>query len=433
MSTLVVRGPSAVSGEARVPGDKSISHRALMLGAIARGATTVKNLGPGEDVGATVRCLESYGVGVDRSGASYVVNGRGRRSWAQAGGSLDCGNSGTTMRLLSGLAAHHSFPSILDGDASLRRRPMDRMVGPLGALGAQVATTDGHAPITITGGRLSGADVETAVASAQVKTAVIFAALAADGETMVTEPALSRDHTERMLSALGGPLSQERLPDGSHSVVVSPFSPAAFELEVPGDVSSAAFLVGAAVLTGDVRITGVGLNPTRIGFLDLLGRMGAYCAPTVESEHLGEPFGSIEARRSELGGVSVEGPTVPLMVDELPLLAVVATQARGTTTVTGAQELREKESDRIATTVSALKLLGADAEELPDGFVVNGPTPLMGTKVEAADDHRLAMALAVAGLVASGETLVDGFEAAAVSWPGFEKVLGALGADLELR
>jgi 3-phosphoshikimate 1-carboxyvinyltransferase len=310
---------------------------------------------------------------------------------------------------------------------------MDRLVTPLAALGARVTTADGHAPITVTGGDLTAAAVDTGVASAQVKTAAIFAALAAEGETRVTEPAPSRDHTERLLSALGASITEDRHPDGSHSVHVRRFAPTGFQIDVPGDVSSAAFLVAAAVLTGTVRVTGVGLNPTRIGFLELLARMGAGLRWETARKRLGEPVGEIEATRSDLAGVAVEGPVVPIVVDELPLLAVVATQARGTTTVRGAQELRTKESDRIATTISALRLLGADAEEHPDGFSVHGPTPLVGTKVEAADDHRVAMAMAVAGLVASGETLVEGFEAAAVSWPGFNEVLAALRADVELR
>ncbi|MGH2760039.1 MAG: 3-phosphoshikimate 1-carboxyvinyltransferase [Actinomycetota bacterium] len=433
MTTLVVRGPAAISGETTVPGDKSISHRALMLGAVADGTTTIRNAGPGEDVASTVRCLEAYGVRIERNGADAVVHGRGLRSWHEPAGALDCGNSGTTMRLLCGLAAHYAFPSVLDGDASLHRRPMDRLVGPLTALGASVKTTDGRPPVTVSGGRLSGAEVETGVPSAQVKTAVIFAGLAADGETKVTEPALSRDHTERILSALGAPLTHERLPDGRHTISASSFAPPAFDIVIPGDISSAAFLIAAAVLGGDVLIQGVGLNPTRSGFLELLSRMGAEVRWSADRERMGEPSGSVRAGRSDLAAVTVEGPTVPTVVDELPLLAVLATQARGTSTVRGAEELRAKESDRIAATISALRLLGADAEEHPDGFTVRGPTPLFGTKVEAADDHRVAMALGVAGLVASGETLVDGFEAAGVSWPGFDKVLAALGADVELR
>lgn len=433
MSTLVVRGPGSLSGEARVPGDKSISHRALMVAAGGAGESMIRNLGPGEDVASTIRCLEGYGVHIERRDDVAVVNGRRLGTWKPPVSALDCANSGTTMRMLAGFAAHNELPTVLDGDSSLRRRPMQRLVAPLGALGARVETTDGRPPVRIEGGDLHGADVEIDVASAQVKSAVLFAALAAEGTTTVTEPGISRDHTERLLSALGAPVTEERTPRSGHRVAVSGFVPPPFEIDVPGDVSSAAFLVAAALLCGRVRIDGVGLNPTRTGFLDLLARMGADVRFGATDEHMEEPVGWIEAGRSDLGSVGVEGPVVPIVQDELPLLAVLATQARGTTIVRGAGELRTKESDRIATTVAALRLLGAQAEELPDGFTVDGPTPLVGTKVDAASDHRVAMALAVAGLVASGETLVDGFESADVSWPGFDAVLTALGADVEPR
>jgi len=433
MSTLVVRGPCSIAGNAVVPGDKSISHRALMIGAVGDGETTVRNLGSGEDIASTISCLETYRVGIARVGNVAVVRGKGLRSWTQPDAALDCGNSGTTLRTLAGLATHCAFPSVLDGDASLRKRPMDRLVKPLAAFGARVETSGGFPPVTIEGGRLSGAHVHTGVASAQVKTAAIFTALGAEGQTIITEPAPSRDHTERLLTALGAPIGQHRGGDGSHRVELSGFAPPRFEIDVPGDVSSAAFLVAAAVLTGRVRVDGVGLNPTRIGFVELLARMGGTVRWRTAEFRMGEPVGWIEAERSELGPVGVEGPVVPIVLDELPLVAVMATQAHGTTTVTGAGELRTKESDRIATTIAALRLLGAEAEELPDGFSVHGPTSLIGTKVDGAGDHRVAMALAVAGLVAGGETLVDGFEAAAVSWPGFDRVLATLGADVELR
>jgi 3-phosphoshikimate 1-carboxyvinyltransferase len=431
MTTLVVRGPSIINGTATVPGDKSISHRALMLGAAANGATSIRNLGSGSDVASTMSCLGAYGVVVERAGADAVVRSEGIRSWAAPKVTLDCGNSGTTIRILTGFAAHHAFVSTLDGDTSLRRRPMDRLSAPLGALGARVQTTGGRPPVRVEGGRLSGADVRLDVASAQVKSATIFAALGADGTTSVTEPSPSRDHTERLLRALGASIAEDA-SDG-HRVTVVPFVPPSFEIDVPGDPSSGAFLVAAGVLAGRVQLDGVCLNPTRIEFLVSLARMGASVQWETSTEHLGEPVGTIDAERSELSGIGIEGPLVPAVLDELPLIAVLATQARGTTTVTGAGELRTKESDRIATMVTALRHLGAHAEELPDGFVVAGPTTLTGTKVAADGDHRVAMALAVAGLVAQGETLVEGYEAATVSWPGFEQVLASLGAEMELR
>lgn len=432
MTTLVLRGPSDIDGVVVVPGDKSISHRALMLGAVADGETTVRNVGPGDDVRSTVECLRAYGVEVGGGAGATVVRGKGLRSWNDPGSTLDCGNSGTTLRLLTGFAAHHSFASVLDGDASLRARPMDRLVEPLTALGARVETSGGRAPVSVAGGALTGADVELEIASAQVKSATIFAALAADGKTTVTEPAVSRDHTERLLRALGASI-EETSVGGGHRVEVTAFAPPPFDIDVPGDPSSAAFLVAAALLAGRIRIEDVGLNPTRIGFLEALARMGASIQWRAGGERLGEPVGSIDAERSDLSSVGIEGPLVPVLLDELPLVAVLATQARGTTVVTGAGELRTKESDRIAATVNALRRLGADAEELADGFRVTGPTPLVGTKVDAEGDHRIAMALAVAGLVAQGETLVEGFDAATISWPAFEDVLSSIGAEIEVR
>jgi 3-phosphoshikimate 1-carboxyvinyltransferase len=337
------------------------------------------------------------------------------------------------MRLLAGLAAHHEFPSVFDGDASLRRRPMDRLVRPLEALGARVQTTEGHPPVRVEGGKLHGAQIETGIASAQVKSSALLAALSARGPTSVTEPAASRDHTERMLSAMGASVREEHLDDGSHRVEITPFDAIRFDLDVPGDPSSAAFLVAAAVLCGRVRIEGVDLNPTRVGFLDVLARMGAHVRYEATEHRMGEPVGWIAAQQSELASAGIEGPIVPLMLDEIPLLAVVATQARGRTTVSGAAELRVKESDRIEAMAAGLRGLGADVEDAHDGFTVRGPTPLTGSKVDGAGDHRVAMAFAVAGLVAHGETHVEGFECAAVSWPGFENVLVALGAEVELR
>lgn len=433
MSSLVVRGPSSIEGRAVVPGDKSISHRALMLGAVGNGPTELTNLGPGEDVQSTIRCLEAYGVEIERTDGRAVVRGRGMRSWVPPSGVLDCGNSGTTMRLLAGFATHYEPPSELDGDASLRGRPMQRLVGPLTALGARVTTTDGHPPVIVEGGHLEGADISTEVPSAQVKSAALFAALAAEGTTTVIEPAPSRDHTERLLSALGAPLTDSALPDGGHRIEMIAFAPPRFVMDVPGDASSTAFLVVAAVLCGAVRIEDVGLNRTRIEYIALLAKMGAHVIASTARTSFGEPVGSIVARRSDLTATTIYEGGDPRIQDELPVLAVAATQATGTTSVRGAGELRVKESDRIATLVAGLRALGADIEELPDGFVVNGPTPLHGASVTSAGDHRIAIALAVAGLVATGETEVQGFEAAAVSWPGFEEVLASLGAKVELH
>lgn len=434
MSTLLVRGPARVSGTRPVPGDKSISHRALLFAGVAAGTSRLRGLGPGEDVAATRRCLEAYGVRVHPSTDGLEVAG-GIDAWREPGGPLDCGNSGTTMRLLAGLAARRPFTTILDGDASLRRRPMDRIADPLRRLGGHVrAREDRLPPIEISGGSLVGASITTKVASAQVKSCVLLAGLGAEGTTTLVEPAPSRDHTERLLTAMGAPIRTWNTPDGGVRVEIEAHDLPPVDLTVPGDLSSAAFLVAAAILCGEVRVPRVGLNPTRTGFLDTVSRMGARLERDVTEEHMGEPVGALRAERSDLRGVRVDPDTIPIALvhDELPLVAVLATTARGRTEVTGAGELRVKESDRITAIAEGLSRLGAAITERPDGFVVDGPTPLRGALVDAHGDHRVAMALAVAGLVASGETRIDGFEAAAVSWPDFADGLTALGADMEV-
>lgn len=422
-----------MSGNARVPGDKSISHRALMIGAAATGTSMVRNIASGADVASTIACLRSYGVEIETTNGDAGVHGKGRRSWLQPDGALDCGNSGTTMRMLAGFAAHYDFTSVLDGDSSLRRRPMDRIARPLRALGAHVDAEGGrYPPLRIVGGALVGTEIDTEVASAQVKSCALFAGLGAGGRTRVTEPSLTRDHTERLLEALGAPIKQRRVEGGAHQVEVEGFDPPRFEITIPGDVSSAAFLLGAAALCGEVSMSHVGLNPTRTGFASQMQRMGATVRLEEAGLELGEPFGGINAERSDLVAADVRADDVAGFLDELPLLGVLASQAKGETAVTGAGELRVKESDRIDSLVTGLRKLGAEIHELPDGFVVRGGRPLHGAEVDAAGDHRIAMALAVAGLVAHGETRITGWECAAVSWPGFEGVLAELGADVEV-
>jgi 3-phosphoshikimate 1-carboxyvinyltransferase len=430
MTTLVIRGPSSVSGAVSVPGDKSISHRALMLGAAASGRTTVRNLASGADVASTIACLECYGVRIERREDMASVHSRGIDEWTAPSSVLDCGNSGTTMRVLAGFAARCAFETTLDGDASLRRRPMERVAEPLRAFGAKVLTADGgRPPLSVEGGSLHAADVDTGVASAQVKTAAIFAALGAEGPSTVTEPLHSRDHTERILQALGVEVVEHDV-NGHHRVEIVPAPTPPFDLAVPGDPSSAAFVVCAAVLAGEVHIDQVALNPMRIGYLDLLARMGADLRWETLEDRMNEPVGFIDARASALTATTLDEALVPSLHDELPVLAVVATQAQGETIVRGARELRIKESDRIAALVDGLRRLGADVDELDDGFVVRGQSALVGATVDAYGDHRIAMALAVAGLVATGETRITGYESAAVSWPGFEAVLGSLGAEV---
>lgn len=429
----MVRGPAQVGGTVTVPGDKSISHRGLMLGAVAPGRTTLRNVAPGADVAATASCLRAYGVAIELRDAMVTVDSSGIGQWHEPTSVLDCQNSGTTMRLLAGLASHREFRSSFDGDASLRRRPMERVAAPLRVLGARVSTSEGGVPpIVVEGGGLRGAMVQTHVASAQVKSAVLLAALGSDDRCVVSEPLPTRDHTERMLDALGAQISWARTDEGN-VIDVAPYDPPPFDLNVAGDVSSAAFLVAAAAISGDVTIEGVGLNLSRIGFLEALVRMGADVRWETVEERMNEPVGRIEAHRSSLRAVTIGDADVPTLHDELPLLAVLGTQATGETIVSGATELRVKESDRISAVVTGLRLLGAQIDERPDGFVVSGPTPLHGGVVDAAGDHRIGMAFAIAGLVAGGETTVRGFEAADVSWPGFDQVLASLGAEVELR
>jgi 3-phosphoshikimate 1-carboxyvinyltransferase len=430
MTTLVIAGPASVGGAISPPGDKSISHRALMLGAAAAGRTTVRNIAPGADVASTMACLERYGVRIERGDDMASVHSRGIAEWGPPPGILDCGNSGTTMRVLAGLAARCAFDTVLDGDDSLRRRPMERVAQPLRMFGAEVETSEGGTPpITVRGGSLRAADIDTAVTSAQVKTSALFAALGADGPSVVSEPLPTRDHTERMLNALGVEIA-ERVEDGRHRVDVTPAITPPFDLAVPGDPSSAAFVVTAAVLAGNIHLDSVLLNPLRIGYLEVLKRMGADVRWETLEDRMNEPVGLIDAEASTLGSVTIDEAIVPTMNDELPLLAVVATQAEGETVVRGARELRVKESDRISALVDGLRRMGADIDELDDGFVVRGPVVLKGATVDGYGDHRIAMALAVAGLVAKGETRVTGFECADISWPGFDQVLGSLGAEV---
>jgi 3-phosphoshikimate 1-carboxyvinyltransferase len=341
---------------------------------------------------------------------------------------LDCSNSATTMRLLAGLLAAAPFESVLRGDASLITRPMERVADPLRAMGAGVWTTDGHAPIVVRGGPLRGIEHRTAVPSAQVKSAVLLAGLAAEGSTTLREPVPTRDHTERALAALGAPVEFE---PGTASVRA--FVHEGFAAAVPGDVSSAAFLVAAAVLTGTaLAVEGVGLNPTRTRFVGVLERMGASFGSRIERTELGEPVGTLEVEPGpRLAGTTIDAGELPLVIDEVPVLAMIAAHASGPTRFEGAAELRVKESDRLAGLVEAIRALGGDADLEGDDLVVGGDG-LVGGEAGARGDHRMAMALAVAALAARGPVVVDGIEAAEVSFPGFEELLVALGARIEV-
>ncbi len=418
---LTVVGGRPLRGRLRVPGCKGISHRALLLAAIADGRSTIRGLADGADVASTGACLDLLGARLRHTDDAVTVRGSGLDGLREAAEVLDCGNSGTTMRMLAGLVAGREFLSVLVGDESLSARPMARVVEPLRAMGAVVDGRAGGtlAPITVRGGALRGVRHDLATASGQVKTALLLAGLQASGTTEIVEPAPSRDHTERMLAALGVPL--ERGDD--RTVAVRAGQPEPFELTVPGDASSAAFfVVGACVVPGsDLQLVGVSLNPTRISYLDVLREMGAHIDVTVTGEEVGEPVGDVRVQAAPLHGIDIAGAEG--IIDELPVLAVAAAFAEGVTTIHDAAELAVKESNRIGTVEQELTQLGIGVEPRADGMVIRGGAPV-GAPLKGHGDHRIAMAGAIAGLGASGETTVRGFGVTAVSYPGFA-------ADLE--
>ena len=416
-----VSAPARLDGEVRVPGDKSISHRALILNAIAEGQASLSGLSAGADVMSSASCLRALGVRVspDR------VEGAGLLGLREAAGALDCGNSGTTMRLLAGLLAGQGFRSTLTGDESLSRRPMGRVVAPLRLMGAFAE----ESPLRVGGHRpLRGIRYESPVASAQVKSALLLAGLYAEGETEVVEPAPSRDHTELMLRAMGADLETS-----GPSVRLRPTRPlAALSLAVPGDLSSAAFWLVAGALHPSARISlpGIGVNPTRAGILDAMDRAGLpvrLAQPRLEGR---EPVADLVVESSSAGrSFSVGAGEVAALVDELPILAVAAAVLPGTSRISGAAELRVKESDRIDAMAEGLARMGADVESQADGWVIRGPGRLRGAEVRSFGDHRVAMALAVAGLLAEGETVIEGSECVDISYPGFWADLARLGGD----
>ncbi len=427
--TLRIRSGAALRGTVSVPGDKSLSHRALILGALAEGTSRVRGWLPAGDTLATLRCIQALGIAVERADATTLaVQGRGLGGLQAPAAPLDCVNAGTAMRLLAGVLAGQPFASTLDGSEQLRRRPMRRITEPLRRMGAQIADTDGHAPLHIRPAALRGMAHTLPVASAQVKSGILLAGLFADGPTTVSEPGPARDHTERMLRAMGA-----RVDVNSFTVTLTP-GPALrpLDLTVPGDPSSAAFVLVAALLAaeGDVRVTGVGVNPTRTGLFDILAAMGGPVICERERLEGGEPVADLLVRRAALRGTEVGGDLIVRAIDEFPVLMVAATQAVGETIVRDAAELRVKETDRIAVMAAELRKLGAAIEERPDGFRIVGPQHLRGAVVQGHDDHRVAMALAVAGLVADGETVIEDAACAHDSFPGFVETMQALGAEM---
>lgn len=407
--------------EIRVPGDKSIAHRALILAALAEGETQLAHVPAGKDVLATEACLLALGVRIERSGDRVRIEGRGLKAMHSPGEPLDCENSGTTMRLLAGLLAGSAVRATLSGDASLQNRPMARVVGPLRAMGAQIESNDGRPPLTIAGRGLTGRRHVLPVPSAQVKSALLIAGLHADGRTRVEEPVPTRDHTERLLLAMGASIKSG---DRSVEVEASPQPLTPLELDIPGDFSSAAFWLAAAAIRPGfcVRVDGVGLNASRTGFLRMLEAMGAdvECDQGISTV---EPMGRVCVTGRQLRSLRVGAEEVAAAIDEIPILMVVATQAEGITRIEGAGELRVKESDRITAMVQGLSRMGARIDVLGDSVVITGPTPLRPAKVESFGDHRVTMSLAIAGLAAHGTPAITDPESADVSYPGFFKQL----------
>ncbi len=430
MVDRIVTPARRLRGTIAVPGDKSISHRAAMLNALADGEATVHNFLAGEDCLSTLRVLRDLGVEskLDESGAAPVlwIRGAGLRGLAEPSAVLDCGNSGTTMRLISGILAGQPFHAVLSGDASLRTRPMARVAAPLREMGARIDGRDGgrFAPLAVRGGGLHGIRYRMPVASAQVKSSILLAGLFAEGETIVEEPEATRDHTERMLAAMGARIGREgpavRLTPGD---ALAPLS-----MRVPNDISAAAFWMVAASVHPDaeIHLTGVGMNPTRTGIIDVLRAMGADLDINEERQVAGEPVADIVVRSARLRGARIDGELIPRLIDEVPALAVAAAFADGETRIAGAAELRVKESDRIATTVSQLAALGVSIAEREDGMTIDGGGELHGGDVRSFGDHRLAMALAAAALAGSADVRIADADAVAISYPAFWQHLGEL-------
>jgi len=422
----VFEGAGPLRGEVAVPADKSISHRAAILGALSEGSTVARPYLRSDDCMSTLYCLRSLGVDWELSGDELIVAGRGPQGWKQAGGELDAGNSATTMRLLAGALAGRPFTSVITGDDSLCGRPMGRIVEPLRLMGADITGREGNTrpPLTVRGGGLEGIEYRMEVDSAQVKSAILLAGLQAEGETSVVGGRSSRDHTERMLLLMGADLSFA----GEDTMTIRASRLQAQEITIPGDISSAAFILAAAVLVpgSRLKLSGIGLNPTRAGFLSVLNSMGALVMESNYRETDNEPRGDLDVGGAQLNGVEVEGWRIPAMIDEVPLLAVLGCRARGETVVRGAGELRVKESDRISAVCGELAKMGAQITETPDGFSVQGPVSLRGAHVDSHGDHRIAMALAVAALCADGETVIAGWECVNISFPGFEDTIRAL-------
>lgn len=426
-------------GEIELPGDKSISHRAALFAALAQGESRIENFLEAGVTHVMLQILEKLGIESGLNDGVLSVRGKGLSNWKSPEEVLNCGNSGTTLRLLAGAITAANISAVLDGSAGLRRRPMTRIVEPLASMGAQISSTDaGSAPINLSqrpeGLDLSGKKHSLSVASAQVKTAILLAGLRASGPTVVIEPGLSRDHTERMLGGMGAQI-ESRFQYGHNFVTLDPVNAnglSPLNITIPGDFSSAAFLIVAGLITpgSDILIKNIGLNSTRTGLVEVLKHMGAKISVSQAAGKWNEPFGDIHVQHSDLVGMSVTGGSVVRMIDEFPIFAIAAAYANGETVVTQAGELRNKESDRITSLCNQLRAVGVNVEELEDGFIIEGGKPPRGGIVDAEGDHRLAMSMAVCGLAAQKKLTVRGAEIFKESFPNFGTALTGLGAAL---
>ena len=414
-------------GEVTIPGDKSISHRAVMFGALAKGKTEISGFLRGADCLSTISCFRQLGISIEEKADKITVHGKGLHGLTAPADTLNTGNSGTTTRLISGILAGQPFPSVLNGDASIQKRPMGRIITPLSQMGASIRSINGTgcAPLAITGGPLHGISYRSPVASAQVKSAVLLAGLYADGETSVTEPALSRNHTELMLGTFGADIRSEGL-----TATVKP-EPClhGMEILVPGDISSAAYFIAAGCLVPDaeILIRNVGINPTRAGILQVAKEMGADITLLNEKTD-GEPVADLLVKSGSLHGVAIGGDIIPTLIDELPVIAVMAAAAKGTTVIKDAAELKVKESDRIAAMTENLSAMGCDITATEDGMIINGGNTLHGAVIDSHRDHRIAMSFAVAAMIADGKTEIKDAECVDISYPDFYRDLVALSA-----
>jgi len=420
--SITINQAKNLQGIINVPGDKSITHRALIFAALAAGKSIIKGISRCEDCFSTIDCLKNLGIKIKVGGKTLVIYGKGLTSFKKPKKPLDCGNSGTTMRLLSGILAAQNFSSILTGDRYLKKRPMKRIMDPLHNMGAEINADKGnYPPLRIKGKKLQGIHYHSPIASAQIKSCLFLSGLQAEGTTTITEPFRSRDHSERMLKYLGVPL---KIKGTTISISKAKFE--GKEFSIPGDISSAAFFIAAAVISSGskIKILDVGLNPTRTGFLDILKKMGASIKIEKRREICGEPVANIEINgKGKLKAIKIGGKIIPRIIDEIPLLAVLGCFARGKTIIRDAGELRVKETDRIHAIVSQLKKMGASIEERKDGMEIFGMGKLKGASVKSFGDHRIAMALVIAGLAASGKTKVNNTDCINTSFPEFKNLL----------